>query len=319
MTGEHNLTALLRHMKPELQPDIFVFCTIPTSEPIPTALNPLLTFREQEGVTLVISREEAEAAGPGRQWWPAAEGQAQEEEGLAAVTDEAPLVEAEGETVGEAKWMALRELERRYPGLARDAVSFQVVSEGERGLLGVGTSPARVVATFDPAVMPAPEAAPEPVPAGDEGDHAMLVRELLDRIAAALGANCRVDVADHGASIKASLTGSDVAVLIGKRGKTIDAIQYLVGAAVATASGDAAPRVTVDAAGYRDRREARLVDLADRSADQVVRSGRTIRLEPMTSTERKIVHMRLKDSEGIETHSEGDEPNRYVVISPAAD
>jgi uncharacterized protein len=63
MTGEHNLTALLRHMKPELQPDIFAFCTIPTSEPIPTALNPLLTFREQEGVTLVIPREEAEAAG----------------------------------------------------------------------------------------------------------------------------------------------------------------------------------------------------------------------------------------------------------------
>jgi len=233
------------------------------------------------------------------------------------VTDEAPLVEAEGETVGEAKWMALRELERRYPGLPRDAVSFQVVSEGERGLLGVGTSPARVVATFDPAAMPAPEIAPEPVPAGDEGDHAVLVRELLDRIAAALGASCRVDVADHGESISASLSGSDVAVLIGKRGKTIDAIQYLVGAAVATASGDAAPRVTVDAAGYRDRREARLVDLADRSADQVLRSGRTIRLEPMTSTERKIVHMRLKDSEGIETHSEGDEPNRYVVISPA--
>ena len=233
------------------------------------------------------------------------------------MTDEPPLVEAEGETVGEAKWMALRELERRYPGLSRDAVTFQVVSEGARGLLGVGTSPARVVATFDPATLPSSETSPEAAPDEGEGDHAALVRELLDRIAGALGANCRVEVADDGESISASLSGSDVAVLIGKRGKTIDAIQYLVGAAVATASGDAAPRVTVDAAGYRDRREARLVDLADRSADQVLRSGGTIRLEPMTSTERKIVHMRLKDSEGIETHSEGDEPNRYVVISPA--
>lgn len=63
MTGERNLTALLRHMKPELRPGIFVFCTIPTSEPIPAALNPLLTFREEEGITLVILREEAEAAG----------------------------------------------------------------------------------------------------------------------------------------------------------------------------------------------------------------------------------------------------------------
>jgi spoIIIJ-associated protein len=233
------------------------------------------------------------------------------------MTDESPVVEAEGETVGEAKWMALRELERRYPGLAREAVTFQVVSEGERGLLGVGTSPARVVATFDPSSAPASPAAPdEPVPA-DEGDHAALVRELLGQIAGALGASCRVDVADRGDTISASLTGSDVAVLIGKRGKTIDAIQYLVGAAVATASGEAAPRVTVDAAGYRDRREARLIDLADRSAAQVLRSGRTIRLEPMTSVERKIVHMHLKDSEGIATHSEGDEPNRYVVISPA--
>lgn len=232
------------------------------------------------------------------------------------MSDESPVVEAEGETVGEAKWMALRELERRYPGLARESVTFQVVSEGERGLLGVGTSPARVVASLDPSAAPDPPAAAEREPVA-EGDYAGLVRELLNEIAAALGASCRAEVADHGDTIAASLSGSDVAVLIGKRGKTIDAIQYLVGAAVATASGDAAPRVTVDAAGYRDRREARLIEVADRSAAQVLRSGGTVRLEPMTSVERKIVHMHLKDSEGIATHSEGDEPNRYVVISPA--
>jgi spoIIIJ-associated protein len=230
------------------------------------------------------------------------------------MTEETPVVEAEGETVGEAKWMALRELERRYPGLVREAVSFQVVSEGERGLLGVGTSPARVVATFDPSVAPP---APEERAPVVEGDYAALVRELLDEIAGALGASCRAEVVDHGDTISASLIGSDVAVLIGKHGKTIDAIQYLAGAAVATASGDAIPRVTVDAAGYRDRREARLVDLADRSAAEVLRSGRTVRLEPMSPVERKIVHLHLKESEGIATHSEGDEPNRYVVISPA--
>jgi spoIIIJ-associated protein len=230
------------------------------------------------------------------------------------VTGEPPVVEAEGETVGEAKWMALRELERRFPGVARDAVTFQVVSEGERGLLGVGTSPARVVATFDPSA--APQAPPPPSPVA-EGEHTKLVRELLEEIAGALGAQCRVEVTETADSVAASLNGSDVAVLIGKRGKTIDAIQYLVGAAVANASGQDAPRVTVDAAGYRDRREARLVDLADRSAAQVLRTGRTLRLEPMTSTERKIVHMRLKDADGIATHSEGEEPNRYVVISPA--
>jgi spoIIIJ-associated protein len=140
---------------------------------------------------------------------------------------------------------------------------------------------------------------------------------MLETIARGLGADCQVDVEDRGETIAATLSGGDVAVLIGKHGKTIDAIQYLVGSAVATTAGADAPRVTVDAAGYRDRREARLVDLAERSASQVLRTGGEVRLEPMTSVERKIVHLHLKDAEGIETHSEGDEPNRYVVVAPA--
>jgi spoIIIJ-associated protein len=235
---------------------------------------------------------------------------------------EAPVVEAEGETVGEAKWNAMRELERRYPGLARESVTFQVVSEGQRGLLGVGTSPARVLASFDLSAAPQPaEPAPaaEPAAPRPEGGDAALVHELLEEIAHALGADCRIAVEERPGAIAASLSGPDVAVLIGKRGKTIDAIQYLVGAAVATSGGSDAPRVTVDAGGYRDRRESRLVELADRTAAEVKRSGQTVRLEPMSSTERKIVHLHLKESDGIETHSEGDEPNRYVVIGPAAE
>jgi spoIIIJ-associated protein len=140
---------------------------------------------------------------------------------------------------------------------------------------------------------------------------------MLDEIAHALGADCRIEVKDAGETISASLSGPDVAVLIGKRGKTIDSIQYLVGAALASAGGESAPRVTVDAAGYRDRRESRLVQVAERSAEQALRTGGSIRLEPMTSVERKIVHLHLKDMAGIETHSEGDEPNRYVVVAPA--
>ncbi len=236
------------------------------------------------------------------------------------MSDEAPLVvEAEGETVGEAKWVGLRELERRYPGLDRESVTFEVISAGERGLLGVGTSPARVLARFDPATAPpAPAAQPAtPRPRMDESDRAALVREMLEEIARALGADCAIDVEEAGESIAATLDGPDVAVMIGKRGKTIDSIQYLIGAAMASAGGEAPGQVTVDAAGYRDRREARLSDLAARSAEQTLRTGRAISLEPMTSVERKIVHMHLKDAPGIETHSEGDEPNRYVVVSPA--
>jgi spoIIIJ-associated protein len=227
--------------------------------------------------------------------------------------DTAAVVEAEGETVGEAKWVALRELERRFPGLDRDLVEFEVVTEGERGLLGVGTSPARVFARFDPAAQPQRA---EPV-AHEEGDRAALVREMLEEIAHALGADCSIDVVEADGEIAASMAGPDVAVLIGKHGKTIDSIQYLVGAAVASGS-DPGPRVVVDAGGYRERRELRLVQVAERSASEALRSGRIVRLEPMTSAERKIVHEHLKDTAGVETHSEGDEPNRYVVVAPAS-
>jgi len=134
---------------------------------------------------------------------------------------EGDLVEAEGETVGEAKWVSLRELERRHPGLDRGLVSFEVLSEGERGLLGVGTSPARVRASFDSAVQPAAPSR-ETI---DESERAALVRELLGEISHALGADCRIEVEDSGETISASLSGPDVAVLIGKRGKTIDSIQ----------------------------------------------------------------------------------------------
>jgi spoIIIJ-associated protein len=230
--------------------------------------------------------------------------------------DEPAVVEAEGETVGEAKWVGLRELERRFPGLDRDLVRFEVVSEGERGLLGVGTSPARILARFDPRDQSAPVAREH---ASDQSDAAALVRELLEVIAHALGADCRIAVEDAEDLITASVTGPDVAVLIGKRGKTIDSIQYVVSAAVASVGGDSPRRVIVDAAGYRDRRESRLVQLAERSASQVLRTGSAVRLEPMGSTERKIVHMHLKDMAGVETHSEGDEPNRYVVVVPASD
>ena len=234
------------------------------------------------------------------------------------MSDQEPVVvEAEGETVGEAKWVGLRELERRFPGLDRDLVQFEVVSEGERGLLGVGTSPARILARFDPAAHPARTATTaEPRATIDESDTAALVRELLEEIAHALGADCRVEVEDGDEVITAGLSGPDVAVLIGKRGKTIDSIQYVVGAAVASAGDGPSPTVSVDAAGYRDRREARLVEQAERLAQQAIRTGSAVRLEPMSSTERKIVHLHLKDVDGVETHSEGDEPNRYVVVSP---
>ena len=216
-------------------------------------------------------------------------------------------VEAIGETVGEAKWNALRELESIRPGLDKDAVRFQVLSEGERGLLGVGYAPARVVA------MLAEDGLTEPV---EESDLAADVRGLLVRITAEIGVDCRVDIREDDESLVAVCSGRELGLLIGKHGQTIDAIQYLVNAIALRSWSDDRKEIVVDAAGYRARRQASLEALAVRSAERALRSGDPVELDPMTAVERKVVHVRLKEFDGVETTSEGTEPNRFVVISP---
>ena len=215
-------------------------------------------------------------------------------------------VEATGETVGEAKWAALRELERIQPGLDKSAVRFEVVSEGERGLLGVGYAPARVVAMVEES------ADSEPV---DESELGGEIRSLVERMASTLGVSCRVDVREAEEGLTVTFVGGDLGVLIGRHGQTIDAIQYLVNAIVAKRMGERV-EVTVDAAGYRERRRAALEALAVRSARRAADSGQPVELDPMTAVERKVVHLRLKEFDGVETSSEGTEPNRFVVITP---
>jgi spoIIIJ-associated protein len=219
-------------------------------------------------------------------------------------------VETTGETIGEAKWQALRELERLHPGLDKNAVQFQVVSEGERGLLGVGFTPARVVAIVDS------EAPPRA--AVEESGAAAATRELLERFAAALEFQCRVEIEEDSETITAACFGRDLGLLIGKHGQTIDALQYLANAmAHRDRSTGVFKAIVVDAAGYRARRQATLDALALRSAERALQSAGPVELEPMTSVERKVVHLRLKDVTGVETTSEGVEPNRFVVIRPS--
>ncbi|MGH3048783.1 MAG: RNA-binding cell elongation regulator Jag/EloR [Gaiellaceae bacterium] len=219
-------------------------------------------------------------------------------------------VETTGETVGEAKWAALRELEQRYPGLDKAAVRFEVVSEGERGLLGVGYAPARVVAALPAEAVEAAQAAVE------EGGPAGEARTLVARVVSALGVDARVDVREDDDSVVVTCSGPDVALLIGRHGQTIDAIQYLLNAIAHRSYGDERKHVVVDAAGYRERRRATLETLALRTAERVRASGQSEELEPMTAVERKVVHEFLKDEEGVATTSEGTEPNRYVVVLP---
>jgi spoIIIJ-associated protein len=221
------------------------------------------------------------------------------------------MVEATGETVSEAKWAALRELERAHPALDKAAVRFEVVSEGERGLLGVGYEPARVLAH-----LPAEAAAAAAVAEDEDEGQAAEARRLVSRIVTELGIEASLDVDEGKDTITVTVSGGDVAILIGRHGQTIDAVQYLLNVIAYRAYGEAKKDVVVDADGYRERRRATLETLADEIAERVRESGEAEELEPMTSVERKVIHLRLKEGAGVSTASEGTEPNRYVVVLP---
>jgi len=214
-------------------------------------------------------------------------------------------VEATGETVGEAKWKALRDLERASPGIDTSAVRFQVVSEGERGLLGVGYTPARVIATAPAAAEREPR---------DESEVETHMRVLVEHVVGAMGIGARVDVRESEDEVLVTCTGGELGLLIGKHGQTIDALQTVANAAIHRTGVHKS--VTVDAAGYRERRRSTLEGIAVRGAERAVRGERVL-LEPMTAVERKVVHERLKEFPGVQTASEGTEPNRYVVVLPA--
>jgi spoIIIJ-associated protein len=223
-------------------------------------------------------------------------------------------VEASGETVGEAKWSALRELERRRPGLDKSAVRFQVVSEGERGLLGVGFTPAKVIASVSADAPPQVESSP----AADESELAAEARDLVQRIVEGIGVSAQIEIEEDDETITVGCAGPDLGMLIGRHGQTIDAIQYLANAAMYRGHAEERKEVVVDAAGYRARRRTSLEALAVRSAERCVADREPVELEPMTAVERKVVHICLKEFDGVETTSEGTEPNRFVVIHPVA-
>lgn len=226
-------------------------------------------------------------------------------------------LEASGETVGEAKWQALRELQQRHPGINRDRVTFEVLSEGERGLLGVGTSPARILAR---AELPLPGVGQEGALAASESGTPLeiLIRDVVTRMSTAIGAGASVSVVEGDDAVVADVAGPDVALLIGRNGRTIDAAQVVVSAIAHHAQGPGGKPVEVDAGGYRARRRERLEAAAREASERALSTGGPVSMEPMSSADRKLVHYALQDVPGVSTQSEGEEPNRYVVVVPAA-
>jgi spoIIIJ-associated protein len=146
-------------------------------------------------------------------------------------------------------------------------------------------------------------------------DPAERVRALLERLVEDLGLEASVGVEEGDDEIRAEVEGEDVGLLIGRHGQTIDAIQLLCYQAAFRGRQDR-KRVSVDAAGYRRRQGESLRRRADMAAEDAMRHKQAVEMDPMGSNERRVVHEHLRDRPEVETYSEGDEPNRYVVVAP---
>jgi spoIIIJ-associated protein len=220
--------------------------------------------------------------------------------------DDASLVaDGEGDSIGAAKWSAIKALEPSFPGIEADDVDFEVLDDGDEE----SDRPARVRATVDPSRWDEGEADDLPE------EPAERVRAMLGRVTQALGLRASVDVVETEEEIAATVNGEDLGLLIGKHGSTIDALQHLA-ARIAFRGQDDRKLVSIDAAGYRERREAALQRAADQAVEDALSYGRAVELEPMSAAERRIVHTYLRDRTEIQTHSEGDEPDRRLVVSP---
>jgi len=151
--------------------------------------------------------------------------------------------------------------------------------------------------------------------AGGGSEAAARLRDLLERVVEALDLDADVEVTEDPEALCGTVEGEDVAVLIGRHGQTIDAVEHLA-ARIAYRDATERKRVVVDAAGYRARRAEALQRQAERALSEALRFGRPVALDAMVASERKVVHEYLRDRRDVETYSEGEEPDRHLVITP---
>lgn len=225
------------------------------------------------------------------------------------------FVEKTAKTADEAIVLALSEL-----GVSEDQVTVEVIEEGSSkgGFLGLGKKDAIVRVTVNEEI-----AEEEFVYYGDdeqtEEDSILEAEDIavnfVAEILSGIGIHGKLDSYHQGNAIFIDVSGQDCGHAIGRGGDTLDAISYLT-SLVANRERQDRVYVHLDIGGYRKRRESVLVERARKTASRVVRYGRALSLEPMNPAERRVVHFSLQDFKGIQTHSEGEEPNRKIVISP---
>lgn len=200
-------------------------------------------------------------------------------------------VTATGQTVEEAVKSALAQLQT-----TQDRAEISIMDEGKKGIFGFGSRPAivKVTVKLDPV---------------EEAE------KFLRDVSEKMGIEINIEVLRDGKQVQFILSGEKIALLIGKRGQTLNSLQYLTQLVINRFS-DQYLNVLLDAENYRTRRNETLVHLAERLAGKAIRTGQKVALEPMPSYERKVIHTALMDNGRIKTYSDGVEPNRHIVISP---
>ncbi|MGM9639378.1 MAG: RNA-binding cell elongation regulator Jag/EloR [Butyricicoccaceae bacterium] len=203
------------------------------------------------------------------------------------------VIEAKGDTIDAAIQNALASL-----GCDRDEVSVEVVRKPKSGFLGFGREPAVVKVTYQAS------------PAGK-------ARDFLEGLLIRFGTPAHIEVTEdeNEKTIHLELSGENMGAIIGRRGDTLDAFQYLT-SIVTNKDEEDRWRVTVDTENYRAKREAALVALANKTAQKALKYKKGVALEPMNPHERRIIHSALQDVEGVTTYSTGSEPNRKVIVAP---
>ncbi|EAC9045683.1 protein jag [Listeria monocytogenes] len=200
-------------------------------------------------------------------------------------------ITAQGSNVEEAIQNALATLET-----TRDKVEVEVLDEGKKGIFGIGSRLAMVKVI-------------------EKEDGIQVAIDYLLDVATKMGAVITIDVEEVGKDVKLQIKGDSLGMLIGKHGQTLNALQYLT-QLIANKTTSQYKNIIVNVGDYRERRHETLVILANKMADKALKTKRAVHLEPMTSFERKIIHAILSENEQIETHSEGRDPYRYIVIKP---
>ena len=217
--------------------------------------------------------------------------------------------EGSGRTVEEAIRDALRIL-----GAKRDEVDLMVLDEGSRGVLGLGAREARVRLTLLSAEGEEVAAGePEAEHARDEEDPVSVARGVTSSIIAAMGFRGATRASEGEGAVLVSVTGENLAPLIGRHGQTLEALELLANMIVSHRLGRRVP-VIVDVEHYRERRRDALVSLARRTADRVRRTRKSVALEPMSAAERRVIHTALAGDAVVITHSEGEGADRHVVV-----